>query len=84
MRFTVTWLSVAESRLITLWMQAPDQQQFTEAANRIEKVLRDDPEGASTPLGKLNVYIDDPLAVLFHISPDDRIVRVIDVRRSRA
>ena len=83
MRFTVTWLPAADARLITLWMQAPDQREFTEAANRIDLALRDDPERNSAPLGKFRTYVDDPVAVLFHVDPDDRIVRVIDVRRSR-
>jgi len=83
MRFTVTWLPAADARLAALWMQAPDQREFTEAADRIDRALRNDPERKSVPLGKFRTYGDDPVAVLFHVDPDDRMVRVIDVRRSR-
>lgn len=84
MRYTVTWTAAARAHLATLWMQAHDRRAFSDATNRLDVALGDDPEDKSAPLGSFRVYVDHPIAVLFHLSPNDRLLTIIQVRRSRA
>jgi hypothetical protein len=82
MRYTVIWVPSAQAQLADLWVQAPDRQPVTDAVDRIDKALRDDPETKAMPWGRFYTFIEDPLVVLLEIDPGDRVVRVIQVRRS--
>ena len=82
MRYTVIWLPDAETRLAALYNSAPDKQAFTAAANRIEVLLRDDPERHAEALGEFHTLTVEPVAVLFHIDPGDCMVRVVSVKRT--
>ncbi len=82
MRYTVVWLPDAETCLTDLYNRAVDKQTFTDAANRIDALLRDDPEKWAKPLGKFHVLTVEPVSVLFHVDPGDCMVRVISVRRT--
>lgn len=45
MRFTVVWSDDAQDKLTALWMSGvASQADVTDAANRIDRMLRDDPE----------------------------------------
>jgi hypothetical protein len=82
MRYTVVWWPVAEAQLARLWVQATDRQAVTDASNRIDRVLRDDPDKKGTPQGRFRVLTVHPLMVLFHVDPGDCMVRVISVKRT--
>jgi hypothetical protein len=82
MRWTVVYLPDAEAQLADVWNRASDRQAVADASDRLDRLLRDDPTRGAKPLGPFYVLVDDPLAVLLHISPDDRMVRVLQVRRS--
>ncbi len=81
MKYTVAWLPKAEAALFNLWLHAPDQQAVADASNRLDAALMNDPETKGTPLGKFFVREDAPLAVLYHVAPADRMVRVVSVKR---
>jgi hypothetical protein len=81
MKYTVVWLPPAERGMTLLWLNAMDQQAVTNAADTIDLELARDPETKATPVGKFHVREQYPLSVLYHITPDDRMVRVISVRR---
>ena len=83
MRFTVTWVPSAKGHLATLWVQGPDRQAIADSANRIDRELRDDAHTKGAPHGAHRAFRDDPLAVLYTVDPDDRMVRIIQVRRTR-
>lgn len=44
MRYTVVWLPQAQLFLANFWNNAPDKQEVTNACNRCDLALRDDPE----------------------------------------
>lgn len=81
MKYTVVWLPTAEARLADIWNQAADRQEVANASDRIEQELRRDAPQKGAPLGDCRHYADAPLAVTFHVSPDDRMVTVIEVER---
>jgi len=81
MRFTVTWLPEPEAHLLNLWLAAPDQKNVEQAANWIDRQLRDDPLKKLTPLDELYFIRRDPLVVLCDVSVDDRIVSIVEVHR---
>lgn len=83
MKYTVVWEIAAQSQLARIWMSAADRQDVTNASNRIERELARDAHAQGTPLGVFRTYTDDPLAVLFHVDPGDRMVRIIQVRRTK-
>jgi hypothetical protein len=61
-------------------MNASDRNAVTQAANEIDRRLQTNPdqEGESRSDGR-RLLLVNPLAVLFEVVPDDRIVSVIAV-----
>jgi plasmid stabilization system protein ParE len=82
MIFTVTWTPIAEQRLATLWNVGPDRQAIAEAADCIDHLLRHNPNhhGESRDANRRVLFIP-PLAVLYRVDEDDRMVQVLDVWR---
>ena len=81
MVWTVVWLPDAESELAELWLASTDRERTTLAADQIEKQLRHNPDsaGESRAAGR-RILIVPPLAVIYRILFDDRIVQVSNVR----
>jgi len=79
MKYSVRWLPDAEQELAALWMPA-NRRAVTQAANQIDQDLSKSPEslGESRP-GGLRIYFVSPLAVLFRVSSEDRLVQVMHV-----
>ena len=82
MRYTVLVEKPAENQLARIWLHAVDEQAVAEASDQIEHELGTDAQLKGTPLGIFRKYADDPLAVLFHVDPGDRKVRIIQYRRT--
>ncbi len=78
--YTVRWKRSARDQLAELWMQAPDRNAVTDAANQIDSLLERSPEqqGESRPGGR-RILILLPLAVLFRVNEQDKIVAVLKV-----
>jgi hypothetical protein len=68
--------------LATLWVQAPDRQAVAESADRIDRELKNDAPDKGVPYGPFRALFDEPLSVLFTVDEQDRMVRVIQVRRN--
>jgi hypothetical protein len=83
MNFTVVYKPSAEGELIDVWIAAPDQGAVSLAANQIDGVLGHDPlsQGESRDEGRRILFID-PLAVIYKVSEDDRLVTVLNVWRA--
>jgi hypothetical protein len=81
MKYTVVWQPAALGALANLWLQAPDQQAVADASDRLDAVLATDPETKGKPWGKFFIREDAPLAVMYHVDPGDRMVRVMAVKR---
>jgi hypothetical protein len=81
MRYTVVWSKSARNKLANLWINAPDRTAVTQAADRIDVLLADDPDQQGYPFGDRRVLYVMPLAVIYTVSPDDRLVEVLQVER---
>ena len=81
MRCTVTWVPTALNKLTDLYLYAPDRMTITQAANRIDQVLADDPDQKGQAFGANRILFQSPLAVTFAVYPDDRRVDVLEVER---
>jgi len=82
MRYTVIWNPEAEKELARIWMNAPDQQAVSNAADFIDSHLAKSPERLGTDLGDGDRYLEvSPLVMIFTIERDDCLVRVTDVWR---
>jgi hypothetical protein len=79
MKYTIVWRKSAESRLAELYATAVDRQAITDACNRIERDLKNDPDRRVRVKDGLAFYRLAPLIVALEILPDDRIVRVLNV-----
>lgn len=80
-RYTVLWRRDVENDLITLWCKSSDRQGITNASDRIDAELKDDPQlkGIEFPDGLRGLEIA-PLVVFFRIDDADRKVYVEAIR----
>lgn len=84
MTFTVTWLPDAEAELAELWMSAADPQPVQIAADQIDKQLRYRPHDVGESRSdERRVLISPPLAVIYRIRDEDRLVQVLHVQEFR-
>ena len=81
MRYNVVYLPVAEDQLADLWIRAADRQAVSDASDRIDLALRDNPDTKGKSLRPFRVFEAPPLSVLYHVDPGDLMVRIIQVRR---
>jgi ParE toxin of type II toxin-antitoxin system, parDE len=82
MSYKVTWRPSAEQQLAALWVNAPDQNDVTAAANRIDDLLERSPlgEGVSR-FGASRIRTVPPLAVYYDVDQNAREVFVWAVWR---
>ncbi len=84
MKYTVTWRPKAETTLTQMWLGGRDRQSIQEAAERIEQQLANWPlEVGESRVGNHRILIDDPLAVVYSVWPQDQVVKVVEVTRTR-
>jgi hypothetical protein len=80
--FEVEWIESAVSRLANAWMQADAvrRQAITSASHHIDETLATDPiDAGESRDADRRIYITDPLAVIFEINEDRKVVTVLDV-----
>jgi hypothetical protein len=80
-RYTVTATRKAEDDLANLWMRAADRSAVSNAANSIDRMLREDAplKGSNAPLGLRQVIVS-PLIADFTVEEDDRKVTIWSLR----
>lgn len=81
MKWTVVFLPAAEDELANLWVDPATRVEITDAANRIDQLLKRDPDqiGESREVQGLRLVFVAPLAVLFRVKADDCMVEVVHV-----
>ena len=81
MIFTVVWKESAEDALAELWVQHELYRvALSDAANKIDAILREDPQGKGSPsIGQSRMLMVPPLGVLFRVVESDRLVRIMAV-----
>ncbi len=73
----------AEDELTAIWLAARDRYAVTEAASRLDAILRADPqEVGESRDGDKRIAFSDPLAVIFRVLPGN-FVEVTHVWRPR-
>ena len=81
MVFTVTWTSKARQQLTEIWIETNNRQEVSEAANRIDQLLRESPSNQGESRGgDQRILLEFPLLVIYDVREQDRIVRVAVVR----
>jgi hypothetical protein len=80
MKYTVVWLPDAEQELAALWLDPASRADVTDASDRIDRMLRRDPErwGESRSDDQSVLFVA-PLGVLFRIKPEDCLVEIVHV-----
>jgi hypothetical protein len=80
MKYTVIWIKSARALLAQVWLDAPNRQAVADAADRIDQILKHDPEikGESRENYR-RVLFEAPLGDVFKVEPLDRMVFVTAV-----
>jgi hypothetical protein len=80
MRFTVVWKREARDQLAEIWLASDNRNGVSNAANEIDRWLRNDPEQkGESRSGNDRIVMVPPLAVVFSVHEEDRIVRILSV-----
>jgi hypothetical protein len=79
MRCTVVWDPAAQDDLARIWMRATDQQAVADAADEIDLLLRFSALDLGEEVGADRRLIREPLMVVYTVSPEDCLVRVLTV-----
>jgi hypothetical protein len=80
--FRVEWLQEAVGELAELWIEAdsPFRQAITEATHALDQSLQADPFRTSESReGDVRILFSNPLAVLFEVDTQQRIVWILHV-----
>ena len=82
MKFTVVWDLDAEDELTRLWLEnVALRQEITAASDLFDQLLAVRPlELGVETAPKTRQYVEPPLKMLFKVSEDDRLVRVLFVK----
>ena len=84
MIFTVMWRQQAIEELARVWMVTADRQRLSDAVSRIDAALRLNPEVKGVDFYGDRLLVVAPLAVVFMIREEDRIVEVLQTLASPA
>jgi hypothetical protein len=80
MKFTVTWRPTAKNELAKIWMNAKNRNQVRLAADKIDSLLKWNPEALGESRREpVRILVVPPLAVEYQVQEDDRIVSVVAV-----
>jgi plasmid stabilization system protein ParE len=82
MKYTVIWKPAAEADLARLWTDSPDKRAITDASDRIDALLKKNPGAlGESRSGNDRILVIAPLALIFEVLEDDKLVRVLNVAR---
>lgn len=76
-RYTVTWNEYAVEDLARTWIESTDRQKLTHAVASIDASLMHDPLIKGIDFYGDRLLVIPPLAVVFAVRADDRIVEVL-------
>jgi hypothetical protein len=84
MKYTVTWVAAASDELARIYNHPLDRQAVSDAANLIDRELREDPDRKGRVFGNTYFFRAPPLVVAFDVSLDGCLVRVLQVYRVKS
>lgn len=76
---TVVWDAPAQDELARIWLNARDRLTVSHAANRIDDLLRNNPERRGEIFFDDRLLVEPPLAITFSVDLENRLVRVRQV-----
>jgi hypothetical protein len=82
MMFRVEWVQEAVDELAELWLEAnsTSRQTITEATHALDQELQADPfRQSESREGDVRILFASPLAILFEVDPDQRLVWILHV-----
>jgi hypothetical protein len=79
MRYTVVWRKSPLNTLMAHWSSSTNRAALTEAVERIDRLLGDDPDRHGEEYYGDRIVVVASIAVTFKIIEEDRIVEVIDL-----
>jgi plasmid stabilization system protein ParE len=81
MIYTLLWKPAAEDRLTEIWTEAANRSAIADAANAIDRVLRERPLDVGESRDAVTrILIEEPLVIVYEVSEADRLVQVLAVR----
>ena len=81
MSYAVTWEPGAEQELTSVWMNTPDPDAVTAAANEVERLLKYAPNDVGeSRSGSVRVIFEPPLVVYYEVNDAARTVAVRNVQ----
>ena len=81
MKFTVDALESVDSALAALYNEAVNAQAVTDAANWIERELKNNPLSKVIAVDNLYYIRRDPLVALCEINVSTRLVKIVEIHR---
>ena len=82
-RLTVVWVESAEQELASIWLAFPDRNKVSMATHEIDQALKRDAIGEGVELCEGLYAIErSPLRAIFELLSEDKIVRVVKIKRS--
>jgi hypothetical protein len=80
--FAVVWHPIAEAALIRLWLRAANPVELADAADAVNRLLRDSPfdRGESRGIPSQRIWFHPPLCVLFQIDTTARDVYIESIK----
>ena len=82
-RFTVTWHHQAVNDLAAAWIDSPHRHAFAKSVSTIDASLAYDPSSKGTEFYGDRLLVVLPLAVVFTVHQENRMVRVLAVWTSK-
>ena len=83
MKYSVLSTPFADLQLAEIWLEAANPQEVTEASDRIEVMLRNDPDQLGEQRkDNRRVIVLPPLTVTFEVDSDDRKATIVSIRYS--
>lgn len=81
MKWTVVSLPTADADLALIYSEATDKAEITHASHEIDRLLQHDPDKKGEDFYGDRIVQYGPLAVVYQLSPEDMLVRVIQFLR---
>jgi plasmid stabilization system protein ParE len=79
MRYTVTWRKDQKQKLARIWLASTDRRSVSAAADRIDRLLAENPQFVGDDFYGDFIVSVPPLVVVYTISREDRIAQVVSV-----
>jgi hypothetical protein len=79
MRCTVVWDEEAQDELTRIWTRVSDRQAVADTSDYIDQLLRSSAERVGEEYGSDRRLLVTPLEVIYNVSPDDCMVKVLQV-----